>query len=127
MRSARSGIAPAQAADQLHRFGLGMAAVHGRELCVGDMLERNIEVFADFRFRSHDFDHLVGKSRRVGVVEPYPFDAVDAAEAAQQLGEHPLAVEVDAVVGRVLRNDHQLPDAPSGQLAGLLLQLLHRN
>ena len=60
-------------------------------------------------------------------MEPDPFDAVDAAQAAQQLGEHPPAVEVDAVVGRVLRNDHQLPDALRGQFAGLFLQLLHRD
>ena len=80
-----------------------------------------------FRLRGHRLDHLVGEPGGVGVVEPDPFDAVDAAQAAQQLGDHPPAVEVDAVVGRVLRDDHQLPDALPGQLAGLLLQLLHRD
>ena len=104
-----------------------MTAVHGRELGVGNVLERNVEVFADFGLRGHHFDHLVGESGGVGVVEAYPRDAVDAAQAAQQLGQHPPSVEVDAVIGRVLRDDHQFPDSLCGEFAGLFLQLLHRN
>ena len=124
-REVRNGRA--QTADQLHRLGLGVTAVHGRELGVGNVLERNVEVFADFRFRGHHFDHLVGESGGVGVVEAYPRDAVDEAQAAQQLGQHPPSVEVDAVIGRVLRDDHQFPNSLCGEFAGLLLQLLHRD
>ena len=39
-----------QFVDQFVSLGLGMASVHGRELVVGDMLEGNVEVFADFGF-----------------------------------------------------------------------------
>ncbi len=81
--------------DQLHRLRLGVAPLHGRELGVGDVLERNVEVLADFGLRGHDLDHLVGECRGVGVVQAYPLDASDAAQPAKQFGQHPSAVEVE--------------------------------
>ena len=121
------GNCPAQTADQLHRLGLRVAAVHGRKLGVGDMLEGDVEVFADLGFGSHHLDHVVGEGRRVGVVEADPRDPLDAAEAAQQLAEHAAPVEVDAVVGRILGDDDQLAHAGRGELPGFGFELLHRN
>ena len=91
------------------------------------MLERNVEVFADFRLRDHCFDHFVGKGRRIGVVEPNPCNAVNAAQPVEQFAQPSFAVKVDPVVGRVLCDDDQLLDPCGGQFAGLLLQLLHRH
>ena len=104
-----------------------MAAVHRRQLGVGDVLEGDVEVFADLRFGGHHLDHVVGEGRRIGVVQPDPLDAVDAAEPAQQFGQHAASVEVDAVIGRVLRDDDQLADPAGGELARLLLERLHRH
>ena len=101
--------------------------MHGRELGVGDVLERDVEVFADLGLGGHRLDHVLGEGGRIGVVEAHPLDAVDAAQAAQQLGEHAAAVEVEAVVGGVLGDDDQLAHARGGQLARLLLQRLHRH
>ena len=77
-----------------------MAAVHRRELCIGNVLERNVEVFADLGLRGHHFDHLVGESRGVGVVEAYPRDAVDAAQAAQQIGAQKAMKQVRNQINR---------------------------
>ena len=121
------GDRPPQFFDQRIGFGLGVVAVHGRELCVGDVLERDVEVFADLGLGCHGFDHLVGECRGVGVVEAYPPDTVDAAQAAQQFGQAALPVEVEPVVGRVLRNDDQFLHASGREFARLLLQFLHRH
>ena len=102
-----------QFVDQFVSLGLGMASVHGRELVVGDMLEGNVEVFADFGFAGHHFDHLVGESRGVGVVEPDPADAVDAAQGFEQFGQASFAVKVQAVVGRVLCDYDQFAHTPA--------------
>jgi len=45
---------------------------------------------------------------------------------AQQLGQPHLAVQVHAIIGRVLGDDDQLADAVAGQLAGLADDLLDR-
>ena len=47
-------------------------------------------------------------------------------QLAQQLRQPHLAVEVEAVVGRVLGHDDQLADAVGGQLAGLAQHFLDR-
>ena len=64
-------------------------------------------------------DQLVGEVDRVGVQDANPVDAVDLVQLAEQLGQARPAVEVEAVVGRVLGDDDQLADAVGGQLAGL--------
>ena len=64
-------------------------------------------------------DQLVGEVDRVGVEDANPVDAVDLVELAQQLGEPDPAVEIEAVIGRVLGDEVQLADAVGGQFAGL--------
>ena len=46
----------------------------------------------------------------------HPDKAVDGAELLQQLRQLPLAVQIDAVAARVLRNDDQLLDAAVRQI-----------
>ena len=104
-----------------------MAAQHGRELGVGDVLEGDIEVLADLGLGGHHLDDILGEGGRIGVVEADPLDAVDAAQPPQQFGQHAFAVEVETVVGGVLRDDDQFAHAPLSQFAGLLLELLHRH
>ena len=110
-----------QFTNQSHRLGLCMATQHGRKLIVRDMLEGNIEVFADLRLGGHHLDHLLGEGGRIGIVQANPGDPLNAAQATQQLGQHALAVQINAVVGCILCNDNQLLDTFCGQLARLLL------
>ena len=60
-------------------------------------------------------------------MQPDPFDAVDAAQPAQQLAELPLAVQVEPVIGRVLRDDDQLPGSSGRELFRLGDQSVHRD
>ena len=45
-----------------------MAALHQRELVIGDMLEGDVEVAADLLLACHDLNNLVGEVGGVGVV-----------------------------------------------------------
>ena len=63
---------------------------------------------------------------RVEIHQPDPLDPVHLLELVEQFHEPGLAVEVHAVVGRVLRDDHQLFHAVGGEFAGLADHLLDR-
>ena len=64
-------------------------------------------------------DQLVGEVLGVGVQHADPLDAVDLVQFAEQFGEPRPAVQVHAVVGRVLGDDDQFAHAVGGQFAGL--------
>ena len=64
-------------------------------------------------------DQLVGHVHRVEVHQPDPVETVDLLQLAQQLHQPRFAVQVHAVVGRVLGDDHQFAHAVGRQLAGL--------
>ena len=91
------------------------------------MLEGNVEVFADFRLVRHDLDHVVGEPRRIGVMQADPLDTPDAAQLREQIRQPAAAVEIDPVIGRVLRDDHQFAHAAGGQPPRFVEHLLHRH
>ena len=62
----------------------------------------------------------------VGVEHADPLDAVDLVEFAEQFGEARAAVQVQAVVGRVLGDDDQFADAVGGEFARLANHFLDR-
>ena len=82
-------------------------------MCCSGMSRYGMIFFA----RRQRLDQLVGEVHRVGVEDANPLDAVDLVELAQQLGEPHSAVQVEAVIGRVLGDDDQLADAVGGQFA----------
>lgn len=100
---------------------------HAFELAVADVLERNIQVFADFRLIAHCADHVIGELGRIGIVKPEPFDSVDAAKPAQQVAEPAFTVKVQPVIGRVLCDDDQLFYSAVGQSLRFGDELFHRH
>ena len=75
--------------------------------------------YGTIRFDCGDrVDQLVAEVHRVEVHQPNPVEAFDLLQLAEQLGQPRLAVQVHAVVGRVLGDDDQLADAVGRQLAG---------
>ena len=108
-------------------FRFVQPAPHAFELAVADVLERNIQVFADFRLIAHCADHVIGELGRIGIVKPEPFDSVDAAKPAQQVAEPAFAVKVQPVIGRVLCDDDQLFYSAVGQSLRFGDELFHRH
>ena len=93
---------------------------------VVDVLQRHVDVRHDPLRRGDGVDQFVGHVHRVEVHEPNPIEAFDLFQLAKQLGQPRLAVEVHAVVGRVLGDDHQLAHAIGRQFAGFGDDFFHR-
>ncbi len=72
-----------------------------------------------FRGMAQHVVELVGEELGIAVEDANPVEPLDLVELPQQLGQPRPAVEVDAVVGHVLRDQDQLADAVAGQLLGL--------
>ena len=104
--------------DQRIGFGLGVAAVHGRELCVGDVLERDVEVFADLGLRMpwlRSPRRGMPWGRRSGGVSTRCRRCGRGGAAVRPGARRP--VEVEPVVGRVLRDDDQFLHASGREFA----------
>ena len=115
-----------QLREQFLRWPAGDAALHPLEHRVAGVLQRHVEVGDDLRAGSDLVDEAIGEVDRVEVHQADPLDAVHLLELIEQFHEPGLAVEVHAVIGRVLRDDHQLLHAVGGEFAGLADHLLDR-
>ena len=100
---------------------------HIGEHNVGDMLQRDVEMLANLGVDSHLLEHVIRKICRIRIMNADPFDAGDVRQAAYKLCQTPLFVEIYTVVGGILGNEHQLLDAPFGQVGSLLHYFLHRH
>ena len=83
------------------------------------VLQRQVDVLADLLALGHRVEHVVGDRRRVEVEQPDPLEAVDRVQLAQQPGERAALAAVDAVEGRVLRDQQQLLHAARARRARL--------
>ena len=98
--------------------GLARAgALHALEHGVRRMLQRQIDVVADLVALRHRRERVFVNRRRVQIEEADPLEAVDRVQFAQQASEGAALVAVDAVEGRVLRDEQELFDAARGQRA----------
>ena len=73
-------------------------AAHVRQHCVINVLQGDIEIFADIAATRHDFKNIIRKIGGIGIVKSYPFDALDVGDAVNELREcvPPLCVETVA-------------------------------
>ncbi len=122
----KSGDRRPQPVDDRLRLGPRVTAVHQLEHPVVDVLQRHVQVRDDLPRPAQDVVQLLGEELRVAIQNPNPVDALDVLELTEQLGQPGPAVEVDAVIGHVLRHEDELADAVGGQLLGLLDDPLDR-
>ena len=86
--------------------------VHRLEDFIIRVLERQVYIMEHLGLGSHGVDKLVGYLIGIAIEQAYPLDAVDFAEQIQQMGESVFAVEINAVGRDILRDKHELFDAP---------------
>ncbi len=101
------------------------APQHAAEHRVGSVLQGKVEIGQNLAALGDHLDQLVGKIHRIQVHQPNPDDAFDLFEFAQQFGQARLAIEIHAVVGRVLSHDHEFAHSVGRQLAGLGEHFFH--
>ena len=90
------------------------------------MLDRNIQIFDNFRIVSDLVDQLIVKLVRIQIMQADPFDAFDLREFTAQLGQAVPAVEVRSIECNILGNDDQFSDAMCGEIGCLFQDVLHR-
>ena len=89
------------------------------------MLERDVDIVANFRLLPHYFQHVGGKTGRKGVVQPDPLDPFYLDQGAQQVGQGTSFIQVQAVIGQVLGNQDKFTHALGGQALGFLYQVFY--
>ena len=88
------GLAVARPAHALQDVGRGM-------------LQRQVDVAADLLTLRHRLEHVVGDGRRIEIEQTNPVESVDRVQLAQQPGQRAAFAAIDAVKGRVLRDEQQ--------------------
>ena len=98
----------AEFAQELFRRRPVDPPLHPLEHRVAGVLERHVEVGDDLPARGNLFDEPVGEIHRVEVHQPDPLEPLDLLKRVEQFHEPRLAIEVEAVIGRILRDDYEL-------------------
>ena len=88
------------------------------------MLDGYIKILYYLGVRRYLVYELVVKLVGIGVVQPYPLNAVYLAYPAAELGKAALTVKIGAVARYILRDDDDLLNAVSRQITRLLDDVL---
>ena len=67
-----AGDFTAQLGDQITDLLFRASAFHGAQNRIGDVLDRYVQIFADFGLIPDQGDEAVGDAVRIGVEQPYP-------------------------------------------------------
>ena len=86
-------------------------AMHAAQDRLVRVLQRDVEVVADFRVGRHDVEQFIADAFGVTVQEADPFDALDFGYSGQEFGQFVLFVEVAAVERGVLGDEDHFFDA----------------
>ena len=93
---------------------------------VGDMLQRNVKIFAYIGLLTHDIEKFKREIIGICVMKSNPFYAFNIGYSADKLGNMRPAVEVDTIVSKFLFNDLKLLYALCNQFLNLLKYVLYR-
>ena len=85
------------------------------ETARGGVLQRQVDIPADFLAFGHRLEHIVGDRRRIEIEQADPVEPFDLVQLAKQPGQRATLAAIDAVEGRVLRDQEQFTDAARGE------------
>ena len=92
-------------ANPLYQFVglcLGHMPAHTFQHPVRDVLQGNIEIFADIGLLTHHLQQLPREMGGICIMEPNPFHAGDVGHALHQLCNMLLAINVNAIISQFL-------------------------
>ena len=72
------------------------------------MLEGYVDVVADIVMPTNDLDGIGGKRGGIGVVQTYPCGTTFGGKTFEEVSQTAATVEVEAIIGGVLRDDDEL-------------------
>ena len=89
------------------------------------MLQRNIHVFHQLFLAGNHLNQLIRKEFRIAVQGTQPLDALNPAKLLQKPRQAWLTIDIMAVVGSILGNQHDFPDALCHQGLHFLTDILN--
>ena len=109
-----------QLPEQCFRCSTVHPAYHPLQHPVVDVLEWHIEVRDDLLGCAKELEQVLADVFRVGVQKAYPLQALHLIEFPQEFRQADSAIQIHAVVGRVLCHDDEFAHAVGYQLTGFL-------
>ena len=91
------------------------------------MLQRQVDVLAYLRLLRNRRDEFIGEILRIAVEHTQPLDLLDFHKLLQETRQGRLAVDVLAVIRRILSDEYDLPGALGGKACDLALDVIHRS
>ncbi len=91
-----------QITDQFQRSGTVQSPFHGFQNATADVLQRNIQIAANFWIFFQKCDQIGRKTCRIGIMQTDPFDARDFRYSFRQLSNTSFSIEVESVIGQIL-------------------------
>ena len=110
--------------DERAHLLLRIRTVHAAQHGIMRVLQRQVDVLADLRLAGDRLDELVAEVLRVAVERAHPLELRHLDDLAQELCKLRLAVEVAAVLRRVLGDQHDFAHAVLRQVADLIADVL---
>ena len=100
-------------------------AVHVAQHMCRDMLNRNVDIIADFRVAVHCVNKFFRDGVGIGIKHANPMQPLNFGQFFKQFTQHGFSVKVNAVCRSVLRNNGQLRDPAFCKLFSLGKKGLH--
>ena len=94
-------------------------AMHRFENPVIHMLNRDIQIFDNFRLLRNGINHFLCDFIRIQVMQPYP-SKFHAAQLMQQFRQHLLVIQISAITGDILCYHNEFPYTGIRQCSGFL-------
>jgi len=113
--------------DEVVGLLTGDMAMHGRKHGIGNMLEGQIEVFADIGPIAHHRQELHGEIGGIGIMEADPLDPLDIGDTLDELRQSATAIEVETIIGEFLSDDLELLHPHRDESTDLGEDLFHRS
>ena len=121
----KSGDTAAQSFKQCAYIVARAVPVHGFQDLVIYMLDGYVQIFYYLGIGCDLVDKLIVELIGIGVMQAYPFNAVDLAYPAAKLCKAAFSVKIRAVARYILRDDDDLLHAVSCEVARFLNNVFH--
>ena len=95
-------------------------AAHTVEHRIGNVLERDVKIFANVVAPGHHRKYVIREICRIGIMQTYPFHSLYIGHTVYKLRQRVPPVYVHAVIRQVLRYYVELLDPLSDELSRLL-------
>lgn len=89
------------------------------------MLEREVDIMADFRICAHQFKQFLLESEWVAIMKSDPFNAIDFGQGLDKFHDMRFAIDIIAIISKVLGYEYEFFNAFFREQAGFIEKERH--